>query len=245
MGDAGMSDRTGGAPGLRGVLFDAGNTLIRTSVDPAQILRELCGQLGVSIDLAQAREAYHQSERFFAANYLTYEGGQDQFWVRYHGEALRHLEVADPTGEKAAFLSHGFGVAGVWRAYPEAPEVCRRLKSLDLKLGVVSNGPLEVSEMLSSAGLLPFFDSVVTSQGARIEKPDPRIFHESLRILGLSPDETLFVGDLYDIDVVGARAAGIAAVLIDRKGRSADLDCPIIRSLEELIPMVAGKRVDS
>jgi putative hydrolase of the HAD superfamily len=236
------SDGTKLRPGLRGVLFDAGSTLIHTSVDPAQILRDLCGEIGVSIDLAQAKDAYRQSERFFAANYLTYEGDQQLFWVRYHGEALRHLDVPDPTGEKAAFLSHGFGAADAWRAYPEAAGVCRQLKSLGLKLGVVSNGPLDVSEMLAGAGLLPFFDSVVTSQGARIEKPDPRIFHESLHLLELAPEEAIFLGDLYDVDVIGARAAGIPAVLVDREGACGEVDCQVIRSLDELLPIVTAER---
>ncbi len=222
----------------KAVLFDAGNTLIYMPRTPEEILRDLCGQLGSAIELEQARGACRQSEHYYVRHYLGYTGDQGEFWHRYHGEALRYLGIQDPTGEKAAFLSHGFGRAGVWQPYPEAAGVCRRLQSMGLKLGVVSNGSVTVSDLLSQAGLLPFFPVVVASQSVGIQKPDPRIFQVALERLEVEPDEALYVGDLYEVDVLGARAAGVAAVLIDREGAGGDRDCPVIRSLESLVPLL-------
>lgn len=226
--------------GLKAILFDAGNTLIYMPRQPDDLLRELCGQIGISIDLEEARAAYLQSERYYVQHYLGYAGDQGEFWLRYYGEALRHLGIEDSSGEKAAFISRGFGGSDVWLAYPEAAEVCDRLRSMGLQLGVVSNGPTVVPDMLSEAGLLPFFDTVVTSQGAGVEKPDPRIFAIALEGLGVGPHEALFVGDLYEVDVLGAQAAGLLAVLIDRQGGGEGLACPVIRSLDELIPLLEG-----
>ncbi|MHB1162622.1 MAG: HAD family hydrolase [Chloroflexota bacterium] len=222
----------------RAVLFDAGNTLIHMPRRPEEILRELCGHLGVSIGLEEAHEACRRSEQYYVRHYLGYAGDQGEFWHRYHGEALRCLGVGDPTGEKAAYLSHGFGWVGVWQPYPEAAEVCRGLLGMGLRLGVVSNGSITVSDLLSQAGLLPFFEFVIASQSLGIQKPDPRVFATALERMGLDPQEALYVGDLYEVDVLGARGAGLAAVLIDRRGGGAGLDCPVIRSLEELIPLV-------
>lgn len=229
-----VNDRTG----YRAVVFDAGNTLIYISTRPAEILRDLCGQMGFSITLERAQEACAQSERFFAAHYLTHRGDQNRFWNRYHGAALEYLGVPDVTGERAALLSHGFSESEEWSAFPESASVCRALRSLGLKLGVVSNGPLEVSDLLSGAGLRDFFDVVLTSQQAGVEKPDPRIFHACLAALGVPAGECLFVGDLYDVDVVGARGAGMDAVLIDRGGVGGARDCPVIRNLNELFPLL-------
>jgi FMN phosphatase YigB (HAD superfamily) len=226
------------APTCRAVLFDAGNTLIHMPQTAEEILMALCHQLGAPIDLEAARGAYHQSESYYSRNYLGYSGDQGTFWHAYHGEALRCLGIDDPDGRKAAFLSHSFGKTGIWQAYPESERVCSTLRAMGVRLGVVSNGPVTVADLLSQAGLIPFFETVIASQAMGIQKPDPRIFQEALSRMGLSPDDALFVGDLYDVDVLGARSAGLRAVLIDRDGREGGRDCPTIRTLDELISLV-------
>ncbi len=230
-----MGERT-----LEAVLFDAGNTLIHMPRQPEEILRELCAQLGSPVGLEEARGACRESERYYTRHYLDYSGDQGEFWLRYHAEALHHLGIEDPTGEKAAYLSHGFGRVGVWQAYPEAAGVCRRLQAGGFRLGVVSNGSVTVVDLLSQAGLLSFFEVVIASQALGIQKPDPRVFAAALEKLGAAPERALYVGDLYEVDVLGARGAGLHAVLIDRRGGSGDRDCPVIGSLEELIPLVEG-----
>ena len=67
-----------------------------------------------------------------------------------------------------------------------------------------------------------------------VSKPDPRIFEIALARLGASPEESVYVGDLYGIDVRGARSAGLSAVLIDRWDLQPDADCPRIACLGEL-----------
>jgi putative hydrolase of the HAD superfamily len=223
---------------LEAILFDAGNTLIYMPRRPEEILQELCTGLGYNIGLEEAREACRRSERYYARHYLGYNGDQGEFWHRYHAEALRHLAIEDPTGEKAAYLSHGFGREGVWQAYPEAAGVCQRLRAAGLRLGVVSNGSVTVADLLSQAGLLSLFEVVIASQSLGIQKPDPRIFASAVGKLAVEPRRTLYVGDLYEVDVLGARAAGLHAVLIDREGGSGGRDCPVIGDLRELIPLV-------
>src|SRR2546423_15622480 len=56
---------------------------------------------------------------------------------------------------------------------------------------------------------------VLDSSAIGVEKPDPRIFRMALERSGLAPDEAVYIGDIYSIDVVGARAAGMQAVLLD------------------------------
>ncbi len=234
----GSSKRVESTSKLRAVLFDAGNTIIYMPRSPEEMLQEVCRQWGVPISLGAAREACQQAERYYARHYLGYRGDQGEFWRRFHAEALRHLGIDDPDGNRSNHLSHVFGRDGVWVAYPEAAGVCRQLRSAGLKLGVVSNGSTNTGDLLSQSGLLSFFDVVVASQEVGVQKPDPRIFAVALERLGVLPREALFVGDLYDVDILGALAAGLSAVLIDREQRRARADCPVIRNLEELIPLI-------
>jgi HAD superfamily hydrolase (TIGR01509 family) len=89
-----------------------------------------------------------------------------------------------------------------------------RLKTAGFLLGVVSNSEGRAEQALEAAGLRDYFDVVVDSGVLGIEKPDPRIFQAALQALRVAPEEALYVGDLYEVDVVGAHSAGIEAVLV-------------------------------
>jgi FMN phosphatase YigB (HAD superfamily) len=100
---------------------------------------------------------------------------------------------------------------------------------------VVSNSDGRVEQALEAAGLRHLFDVVIDSTLAGVEKPDPRIFQAALEQLGVNPDEVIYVGDLYEIDVLGARAAGIEAVLLVEPGSDSPHDCRTITSIESLV----------
>ena len=89
-----------------------------------------------------------------------------------------------------------------------------RLRAAGLRLGVVSNSDGRVEAALRAAGLRACFDVVLDSALFGAEKPDPAIFRAALEALRVAPDEALYVGDLYEVDVVGARAAGMEAILL-------------------------------
>jgi putative hydrolase of the HAD superfamily len=84
-------------------------------------------------------------------------------------------------------------------------------------------------------GLASCFDCVLDSSDLGVEKPDPRLFEIALERSHASRDTTIHVGDLYHVDVLGARAAGLRSVLLDTANLYPDADCPRIRSLDELV----------
>ena len=109
---------------------------------------------------------------------------------------------------------------------PRTAPALGMLKARGYRLGVISNSDGRVAEALDAVGLEGLFEVVVDSKLAGVEKPDPRIFHAALASLGISAGESLYVGDLYDIDVVGARRAGMDVVLLDPTGVHKDRDVP-------------------
>jgi putative hydrolase of the HAD superfamily len=128
----------------------------------------------------------------------------------------------------------------LWSLVPaDVPGTLERLRALGFGLAVVSNANGTVRERLRLVGLGHFFPIVVDSHEEKIEKPDPRVFLPALNALGVSADRALYVGDLFHIDVLGARAAGIDAVLLDRYDLRAHVDVPRIRTLSEL-PALLG-----
>jgi putative hydrolase of the HAD superfamily len=110
----------------------------------------------------------------------------------------------------------------------------KTLQEIGLKLVAVSNSDGTVEDILIRLGLRPYFSAVYDSRLVGFEKPDPRIFQYAINDSNADPSNTLHVGDLYGIDVVGARAAGLHAVLIDPFGDWSNVDCERVRDLSEL-----------
>ena len=120
------------------------------------------------------------------------------------------------------------------RLEPGTREALDRLRSGGLRLAVVSNSDGRVEEALAAADLRDYFDVVLDSALVGVEKPDPAIFRAALDALGVAPSQALYVGDLYDVDVVGARAAGMDAVLLLPGAASGVHDCRTFDSLPAL-----------
>jgi len=107
------------------------------------------------------------------------------------------------------------------RPIPDAVEVLTTLKRR-YRLGIISNtvgsGDAELVDALEKAGIRGLIDALVTSRDFGTAKPDPAIYAEGARRLGVPLDQTLMVGDRLDTDVAGALNAGIAAVWLRHPG---------------------------
>jgi len=125
--------------------------------------------------------------------------------------------------------------ATMWRVIREGThDALERLKSAGYKLAIVSNADGRVEADCRRFGIADFFDVIVDSQVVGVEKPDPRIFHIALERLGVAPETALYAGDIYSIDMLGAKAAGIAGKLIDQHDRYHWVDHAKIRHVGDL-----------
>ena len=111
------------------------------------------------------------------------------------------------------------------------------------RLGVVSNFAIPecVVKLLELHGLDKLFDVVIVSGAVNKRKPHPEIFQKALEKLGVSAEETVFVGDTVDADVKGAKDMGMKTVFIERRmQKEAEQICPdqTIKSLNELTAAV-------
>ena len=100
---------------------------------------------------------------------------------------------------------------------------------------MLSNANGTLHRAFDRLGLTSSFDLIFDSYHEGVEKPDPRFFHIALQRAGADADTTMHVGDLYHVDVVGARAAGLTPALLDVGGLYPSCDCLRLRSLTELV----------
>lgn len=219
---------------IKAVFFDLGNTLIYMDPLPEEVFASLCREQGIEVEPEAVRRAYGKADLFYFTNMLKYRGRMDQLWLEYDGIVLEELGIPDPGRQLAQAISEGFREGQFWHLFPETEEVLVELRREGYKLGIISNADEDVEQILSWLELPQLVDTITYSQEAGVEKPDPRIFQIALQRTGSRPDEAIHVGDRYDADIVGARAAGITPVLIDREEDHRGLDCLRIKSLKEL-----------
>jgi putative hydrolase of the HAD superfamily len=220
----------------RAVLFDVGNTLL--GLDHERIAPAIAELLGRPLTAEALRAASPRAA-------LAMEEGRSTDRER----ALRYLTLlfefaGVPAGEMPRVdqrLRALHAERNLWSGIdPATPRALERLREHSVPLGVVSNSDGRVQEALDAAGLGRFFEVVVDSKLAGFEKPDPRIFHPALAALGVPPADALYVGDLYEVDVVGARRAGMTAVLLDPAGLHASRDVPTAPDVAAVVDRLLG-----
>jgi putative hydrolase of the HAD superfamily len=119
--------------------------------------------------------------------------------------------------------------------FDDVAPVLTDLKSRGLTLGLISNVEQDMARTLTKLGLTAWLKIIVTSQDAGAGKPRPEIFRLALKQGGVKPEEAIYVGDQYNVDIVGARGVGMQGILIDRGDYYRDItDCPRIKSLGEV-----------
>jgi putative hydrolase of the HAD superfamily len=215
------------------VLFDAGNTLL--FLDYARLAGEVGAALGLPLT------AGGLSQHVSAAAEAMERAGTDRARAAAYLETLFQLAGVgqERMGELHQCLGRMHRERHLWSGVADrSAEALNRLRGAGVRLGVVSNSDGRVEEALREAGLRDYFDVVIDSALAGVEKPDPRIFHAALEALGVSPQEALYVGDLYEVDVVGARAAGMEAVLLGAGDQGSSGRCQTADSIEELVNQI-------
>jgi putative hydrolase of the HAD superfamily len=230
---------------LDAVVFDAGNTLVE--IDHARLVEIFAAQGVTFPSVAAARRAEARARPRLSDHIARGASTEDPATFRlYLALMLEEAAVDWDEGRlEAAFAAtraendrRPLFVVPV----DGARSALERLAGAELALGVVSNSDGRVEEKLSQVGLSGCFSVIVDSARIGIEKPDPRIFLHACRALDVEPARALYVGDLYAVDVVGARAAGLHAALLDPFGayRERGVDVETVRDVVELAERVVG-----
>lgn len=229
----------------RSVFFDLDNTLcdyFGSSRQAMSLVLELVMERYPKLDRDALRRDYFRVQR--EAQELA--GGpavsfglerQERF-----AAALARSGVEDGTfAASLAELYEEHLVAGL-TLFPDALTVLDRLESHYI-LGLLTNGsgPMQ-RRKLNVLRIAYRFQHTVISEEVGFAKPDPRMFQYALNLAGLQPEETLFVGDTLDLDIAGARAAGVTAVWLNRRGRDRDPAYPapdhMVADLLQVLPLL-------
>jgi putative hydrolase of the HAD superfamily len=228
---------------IRAVLFDLGDTLVKTWI-PEVTYQNVLASLGIDRSIEELEKAIAKTEEEFKeSNYRSRYGkvSYTEYWERWDAQVLTRLGISGEENlakqVKARWFDHANCIT-----YPDTIVTLNRLKQMGLKLGLISTAYEEdIDAILEKAGIAKaLFDTVVGVNTIKKEKPHPEVFRHALSKLNVEPSETLFVGDHIDNDYKGARAVGIHALLIERERRSTEdaSDLERIRSLQEIFKLI-------
>lgn len=199
------------------IFFDIGNTLFFYDYD---FLRGLIlSRFDIEIDGALLAETHRRAQlEVVAEGFVTLTHGE--IWEKTHRRwlSLAGVEEARQGPIIDSIRSHPFRHLFWTRMEEGTREMLDWFRERGVKLGVISNAEGQIMRILEHVGIDSRFDVVADSGIIGMAKPDAGIFRYALDSIGAAPERSLHVGDIYEIDVVGARNAGITPILVDREG---------------------------
>jgi HAD superfamily hydrolase (TIGR01509 family) len=221
-------------PQLQTLFLDAGGVLVFpnwTRVSEALVRHGVDVSVGALIDAEpQAKFAIDQGIRSGTSTDAQRAWLYMELVLENAGVTLSAETAAALSELRAYHAKHN-----LWEYVPADVEpALQRLAGLGLSLVVVSNANGVLHRMFDRVGLTRYFDHICDSCIEGVEKPDPRFFQIALERSGASADSTMHVGDLYHVDVIGARRTGLRQVLIDPHDLYGEYDADRVRTLDEL-----------
>jgi len=214
---------------VKAIFFDVGNTLLFP--DRTHILAPLHQR-----KLTPSLDQWHAIERKTKKEFddiLQHDGKADHsFWYLFYSHLLPELGVHDDALRDT--LVNATRISANWCDI--RPGTCETLQRLGRRypLAVISNADGKIADVLNRCGIADCFQQITDSGLVGFEKPHPAIFEAALRAMNVSPEESLYVGDVFSVDYAGATRAGMQAILFDVSGAYRESTLPRVESLEEL-----------
>jgi HAD superfamily hydrolase (TIGR01549 family) len=222
---------------IKAIFFDAGNTLIFPNY--SKLVKSLA-ELDIIIEEKDFMIAEYRAKAKLAKVLKTVgEEAHPQPLILYFDVVFQEMGLTETDLEKAReFISTRGSIAELFsNISPSTYTTLDQLQKGGYILGIVSNADGNLSKALDRFELSPYFRFIIDSKEVNYEKPDPRIFFLALERAQVQPYEAVHVGDIYPVDVLGARRAGIFPILVDPLGYYNDLDCLSIKKIDELLTL--------
>lgn len=211
----------------RFIFFDVGNTLLFPN--RPQLLAPIEAQKHPTLAEWQAleRRTKHEFDQGLVAGRVDHG-----FWWTFYNHLLEDLKTHDESVHNK--LVENTQESANWdQILPGTREALERIRH-QYQIAVISNADGKIEAVLSRCGICDCFASITDSGNVGQEKPHPAIFAAALQAMKADPAESLYVGDVYSVDYLGARNSGMDAVLFDVSGTYRQSGFPRVESLVEL-----------
>ncbi len=221
---------------LQSLFFDIGDTLVFDDPPLPKRLAEAARAVGPELDPAKLPSAFRAGEEYAVTRYVAGIPWDAPDSLRETMACVwTALECPALNNEQWQAFAQAFQSVPFTRyVQPTALELLRELRERGFTVGAISDWETTLPDLLAELGMLPYFDALAVSAIVGVTKPHPRLFQEALRQANTAPETSLHIGDWHELDVVGARAAGMQALFFDHQNRRPHTNCPRVTTFEEL-----------
>ena len=219
------------------IFFDVGNTLLFPN---RERIHAPLAERGIVPDAEHLRDLECRTKNRFDGMMIADGTADHSFWWMFYSQLLSEIGLKDNADAIRDRLVTGIRNSGNWDTI--RPGTAEQLHQIGerYRIAVISNADGRIGDVLQRCGIVHCFRTITDSGLIGYEKPHPEIFRQALKSMNAAPGESLYVGDVYSVDYLGATSAGMQALLMDVPGAYRDKGVPRVESLEELQKALRG-----
>jgi len=218
---------------VRVIFFDVGNTLLFPNRERIHAPLE---ERGIAPDAEHLRDLECRTKNKFDGIMIADGAADHSFWWMFYSQLLSEIGLqneADADAIRDQLVAAIRNSANWDQIRPGTSEQLRQIGER-YRIAVISNADGRIEDVLRRCGIAHCFHAITDSGLVGYGKPHPEIFRQALKSMDAAPEESLYVGDVYSVDYLGATGAGMQAMLMDVPGAYRDKGVPRVESLEEL-----------
>lgn len=222
---------------IRVIFFDVGNTLLFPN---RERIHGPMADLGLAPKSEHLRDLECRMKNEFDSR-MTKDGTHDQsFWWMFYTQLFVEIGLKDDAIRDQ--LVESIRNSANWdQIRQDTREQLQQIAS-EYRIGVISNADGKIQDVLRRCDIADCFETITDSGLVGYEKPLAEIFRHALKAMNAKAEESLYVGDMYSVDYVGATGAGMQAVLMDVPGAYLHKGVARVESLTELQSKLAEAR---
>jgi putative hydrolase of the HAD superfamily len=215
---------------IKTIFFDVGNTLLFPN---RERIHAPLAERGFVPDGEHLRDLECRTKNQFDGM-MTENGSTDHsFWWMFYSQLLSEIGLEDNT-VRDQLVTNIRNSANWDTILPGTAELLREIGER-YQIAVISNADGRIDNVLQKCGIARCFRNITDSGLVGYEKPHPEIFRQALKSMHAVPGDSLYVGDLYSVDYLGATGAGMQAMLMDVPGAYRNRGTPRVEDLTELV----------
>ena len=220
---------------IKFIFFDVGNTLLFPNRDR---IHAPLAERGLTPDPALLRDLERSIKNEFDVRMVENGSTDHSFWWMFYSQLLAKIGLNDDAVRDQ--LVSSIRQSANWDVMPLGTRDHLEEIGGRYKIGVISNADGKIEDVLRRCNIADCFRTITDSGLVGYEKPHPEIFRQALQAMKAAPEESLYVGDVYSVDYLGATSAGMQAILMDVPGAYSDKGLPRIESVQELQSALRG-----
>jgi HAD superfamily hydrolase (TIGR01509 family) len=222
---------------VKAIFFDVGNTLLFPN---RERIHAPLSERGFTPDAEHLRDLECRTKNRFDGMMIADGIADHSFWWMFYSQLLSEIGLQNNADDIHDQLVTGVRNSANWdQIRPGTTEHLHEIGAC-YRIAVISNADGRIGDVLDRCGIAQCFRTITDSGLVGYEKPHPEIFRQALKSMNATPEESLYVGDVYSVDYLGATGVGMQALLMDVAGAYREKGVPRVESLEELQIVLRG-----